>query len=233
VVLSAGACALALVVIGTVPALAHVPAVESGAHDDAHAGEAAATPMGGPEKSRAVYGYVEDGEPDRYAFTTSEPVVRTVGLIVPAYEEHADFRPTLALEADGVEVAHVDDPGLSAREREFEPFSLTWFWAGAEDEFQFEPGIEYTLVVEPGVGDDSTGRYVVVVGGPEEFTAADWGATLVSLPRIWLGQYGSAPYRWNWLALIPAAFTAAAIVALAWFVASAWRTRRERSSGGA
>jgi hypothetical protein len=160
--------------------------------------------VGGPEVSRAIYGYLApDEESDVYTFHVDEPVSQTIGVIVPSRAEHEGFRPSLRLLTDGVEVALIDDPGLPEREAEWEPFSLTDFWTGGEQRIAFEPGVEYELRVEPGTGPDVSGRYVIVFGGPEAFTAADSARTLVYLPVIWFGAYGGAPAHWNWWALLP------------------------------
>jgi hypothetical protein len=204
----------ALVVIAVVGALglpatapAHVPTVEGAQGFEDGADGDGETRIGGPEKSRAIYGYLAGGV-DRYAFTTTQPIERTIGVIVPAYDEHASFYPTLILEEDGVEVARADDPAGDERTGEFEPFSLTTFWEGAEIEYGFEPGHDYVVRIEPGPTGDSSGRYVLVVGGPEAFTGSDIAETFRGLPRIWFGAYGGAPFRFNPLGLIPFALVA-------------------------
>jgi hypothetical protein len=183
------------------PASAHVPAVEGsvGFEEAAEPGDAAV--IGGPEKSRAVYGYLAGGRGDAYAFTVEEPVARTVGVIVPAYAEHEAFRPTLVLEEDGILIERARDEG--ERMAEFEPFSLTSFWKGPSIAHEFEPGRNYVVQIEPGAGDEASGRYVLVLSGPEEFSGSDTLDTLRGLPRIWFGAYGGAPARWNTLALVP------------------------------
>ena len=100
----------------------------------------------------------------------------------------------------------IPDGATAQRQAEFEPFSLTYFWHGVEREVTFEPGVLYTLRVQPGAGATS-GRYVVVFAGPEQFKAGDIVDTLWQLPLIWFGAYGGAPLRWNWLALIPLGLT--------------------------
>mgnify|MGYP001067158541 CR=1 FL=1 len=179
------------------PALAHVPALEPRSAEGA-------TRIGGPEVSRAIYGYLAPEEDyDAYRFAVDEPVTQTIGIIVPARAEHEDFRPELRVFADGAEIAMIADPGPAEWEAEWEPFSLTAFWHGGEERLPFEPGVEYELHVEPGDGAESSGRYVIVFGGPEAFTAADSLRTIAYLPVIWFGAYGGAPPHWNWWALIP------------------------------
>jgi hypothetical protein len=207
------------------PAVAHVPALEGPVGletDSAHGG---AVVIGGPEKSRAIYGYLEDGTTDVYTFDTSKPVQRTVRIIVPDYPEHVDFVPTISLEADGVPVMTGEEDTSNGRVSEFEPFSLTWFIQGAEMDYSFEPGVDYVLLVEPGQGSGS-GRYVLTFSGPEEFTPEDIIGTLRRLPRIWLGAYGGASARWNPYALIPAAFVIVVLGVLAFAVYRALRRRR-------
>ena len=168
--------------------------------------------IGGPEASRAIYGYLApDEQNDAYEFSVDEPVTRRIGVIVPVRDEHEDFRPALRLYADGSEVALIEDSGSPGREAEWEPFSLTSFWHGTEEEFAFEPGIAYELHVEPGTGDMASGRYVLVFGGPEAFTAAETLRTFAYLPVIWFGAYGGAPAHWNWWALIPLGITIALV----------------------
>ena len=194
------------------PAFAHVPALEPSVPADEPAR------IGGPDVSRAIYGYLDPSESaDLYEFDVEESVGRVVGLLVPAHEEHADFRPTLIVEADGIEPLTIEDPGASPRETEWEPFSLTTFWVGGENRVRFEEGRRYTLRVQPGGGDNS-GRYVIVFSGPEEFSGSDTATTTRILPRIWFGAYDDAPWRWNWygalVLLVVLAIIAAAVLAV-------------------
>lgn len=207
---------------------AHVPTVEGAQGFEDGAAEDGVTRIGGPEKSRAVYGYL-DGGADRYAFVTAQPVSTGIGVIVPAYEEHASFYPTIILEEDGVEIARAVDPAREERSGEFEPFSLTTFWEGAEIEHQFEPGHDYVVRIEPGPTGDTSGRYVLVVGGPEAFTGSDIAQTLRGLPRIWFGAYGGAPFRFNPLALIPFALVAGVLGLLGYQIVRMIR-RRSRTA---
>lgn len=211
------ACAF---LIAAVPAHAHVPGLEGDSEG--------AAPIGGPEVSRATYGYLAPGEDvDEYVFTAGESVSRTIGIIVPAYAEHANFRPTLVVVPEDDDPVTIEDPGAEERRREFEPFSLAYFWWGGESEVEFVEGVSYTLRVEPGPG-DASGRYVIVFAGPERFEAADIGATLGQLPVIWFGAYGGAPLRWNWLALIPFAIGVALFGGLVLLLARLLRSERPR-----
>lgn len=188
---------LAVVLLTAVSASAHVPTLETGNVP----GEG--TPISGPDVSRAIYGYLEPGrEFDSYTFTVSSPLERQIGILVPAYSEHDDFRPGLVLTAQGAPPITIVDPGGADRIEEWEPFSLTTFWKGAQTTAAFKSGRQYTIRVKPGDG-SSSGRYVLVFGGPERFTTPDTLATLGDLPSIWFGAYGGAPLRWNWWALIP------------------------------
>ena len=197
-VLVASACCVT-VLLSAATATAHVPALETSATPDG------TTPLGSPDVSRAIYGYIAPGEAsDRYSFTVAQPVTTTLGVIVPAYAEQVGFRPSLVLEDDAGRSVTIEDPGLDPREVEWEPFSLTNFWKGGERSVSFEAGHRYTLQVVPG-GERPYGRYVIVVGGAERFTGADTLGTLRDLPAIWVGMYGGAPFRWNPWALIPAA----------------------------
>lgn len=192
---------VSMVVLAGAPiAEAHVPGLEPGSGDGP-------VSIGGPEVSRATYGYLAPGDVyDEYRFTVPEQVTRAVGIIVPAYPEHADFRPGLVITAEERDRLEILDTATVQRQGEFEPFSLTHFWHGPEREVTFEPGVLYTLRVQPGPGSTS-GRYVVVFAGPEQFKARDIADTLWQLPLIWFGAYGGAPFRWNWLALIPLGLT--------------------------
>jgi hypothetical protein len=213
------ALAAVALVLKTATAVAHVPDLERGASGEPMA-------IGGPEVSRAIYGYLApDEEYDAYAFHVDAPVTQSIGIIVPVRAEHEGFRPSLRLFADGVEVALIDDPGLAEREAEWEPFSLTDFWTGGEERIAFEPGAEYELRVEPGIGTDGSGRYVIVFGGPESFTAADSVRTFVYLPVIWFGAYGGAPAHWNWWALVPLAIGISVVVLVVRTVVRAVRRR--------
>ncbi len=208
-----------LVLAGAHPAEAHVPGLEPGSGDGP-------VSTGGPEVSRATYGYLAPGDAyDEYRFTVPEQVTRAVGIIVPAYPEHADFRPGLVITAQGRDQLEIPDGRAAPRQREFEPFSLTYFWHGGEREVTFEPGVLYTLRVQPGPGATS-GRYVVVIAGPEQFKARDVADTLWQLPLIWFGAYGGAPFRWNWLALIPFGFTLGVVAVAVMWVRSLLSRRR-------
>ena len=211
--------AMAMLAVFVLPhsAAAHAPALEDsvGLEQDADE-QGEPIPIGGPEKSRAIYGYVAERETDAYAFTTTDRVTTTVRVIVPAYPEHEGFRPSIMLEADGAEVARAQDSAGSEREAEFEPFSLTWFWQGPALDYEFAPGEEYVVRIEPGDGSEASGRYVLTFSGPEEFTGSDIRTTIRGLPRIWYGAYGGAPLRWNTLALIPVVFLLLAVGAVAY-----------------
>ena len=201
-------------------AYAHVPALETRS-------AAGGIPLGTPDVSRAVYGYISPSEEhDTYTFTVAAPVTTTFGIIVPAYSEHAGFRPVLELDTPGQPTITVADPGKPVRDTEWEPFSLTTFWKGGEQAVTLQPGRPYTLRVEPGAG-AASGRYVIVVGGAERFSGADTLATLRDLPPIWLGMYGGAPPHWNSWALIPAAIVVAALAVLVVLFVRVLKTRRE------
>ena len=209
-----------VVLAGARPAEAHVPGLEPGSGDGP-------VSIGGPEVSRATYGYLAPGDPyDEYRFTVPEPVTRAVGIIVPAYPEHTDFRPGLVITAEERDRLEIVDGATTPRQREFEPFSLTYFWHGGEREVTFEPGVLYTLRVQPGPGSQS-GRYVLVFAGPEQFKARDIADTLWQLPLIWFGAYGGAPFRWNWLALIPLGLTVGLVAVIT--VAASSRLSRKRN----
>ena len=209
-----------VVLAGARPAEAHVPGLEPGSGDGP-------VSIGGPEVSRATYGYLAPGDPyDEYRFTVPEQVTRAVGIIVPAYPEHADFRPGLVITAEERDRLEIVDRATTPRQGEFEPFSLTYFWHGGERAVTFEPGVLYTLRVQPGPGAQS-GRYVLVFAGPEQFKARDIADTLWQLPLIWFGAYGGAPFRWNWLALIPFGLTVGLVAVIA--VAASRRLSRKRN----
>ena len=198
------AIVVVLLLVAACPAQAHVPGLEPGSDDGP-------VSIDGPEVSRATYGYLAPGDvDDEYRFSVPRQVTRAVGIIVPAHSEHSDFRPGIVITAAGRDRLEISDQATAPRKREFEPFSLTYFWHGGEREVTFEPGVLYTLRVQPGPGSTS-GRYVVVFAGPEEFGARDIADTLWQLPLIWFGAYGGAPFRWNWLALIPLGLTAVVI----------------------
>jgi len=206
--LVAMAFALAFALAVPAAAIAHVPALEP-------SGWAGPVVIEGPDVSRALYGFLADGNPvDEYRFSVGSAVTATIGVIVPAYSEHADFRPGLVISASGEPTTVITDPGLSPRVTEWEPFSLTTFWRGGQTSVTFRTGVEYTLRV---VADGASrgGRYVLVFGGDERFTAADTAATMTELPVIWFGAYGGAPLHWNWWAVLIVGVPAGAVIALA------------------
>jgi hypothetical protein len=204
---------------------AHVPTLERSAPGTAMA-------IDGPEVSRAIYGYLAPDETyDAYLFSVEEPVTRTIGVIVPARDEHAEFRPVLRLLTGGTEITTIADPGLSERDTEWEPFSLSTFWEGGEQAISFNPGVEYELRVEPGDDDATSGRYVIVFGGPEAFTVGETMRTLLYLPVIWFGAYGGAPPHWNWWAMIPLGILATGIVLITHLIARRVRTRTDGRTG--
>lgn len=185
----------------------------------------AASSIRGPEVSRAIYGYLAPDEgTDEYRFTVGARVTREVGIIVPAYPEHTDFRPVLTLTAEETGPVAISSEGV--RRREFEPFSLTYFWHADAREVTFEPGVEYVLTVAAGPGERS-GRYVIVFGGPERFEGSDIGGVFRRLPAIWFGTYGGAPFRFNWLALVPFVL-GVGVLALATIGVRALAFRREK-----
>lgn len=214
------AALISSVMLLAVPAFAHVPEIESENYG-------AVERMGGPDVSRATYGHLSELELyDDYEFTVDQAVTRTVRIIVPAYSEHSEFRPTVEITPEGGQPIVIEDPLDDPREREFEPFSLSDFWVGGAKEMSFEPGKTYRLrVSSTGV---QSGRYVVVFSGPEEFDASDIAQTARILPAIWFGAYGGAPFRWNWYALIPITLVVAVLAAAAYVT---WRlVRRLRNA---
>lgn len=182
----------------------------------------------GPEASRALYGYLAAGQPrETYSFTVETTVTRSVAVIVPTFAEHRGFRPELEIAENAKIVSRVQDPGLDVREKEWEPFSLMAFWRGAEEEFRFEPGVRYRVSVLPGDGPEASGRYVLVFGGPERFTAEETVRTIGYLPLIWFGAYGGAPPRWNPWGLIP--FVVLGVLAALLMLGGRTLLRRARS----
>lgn len=217
-----GAVVVAIValtaLLPTEVARGHVPALES------RAATGAATPVGGPDISRALYGYLAPGEgQDTYTFTVAEPVTTTVAILVPALAEHVGFNPTAIITAEEGPPVVLTTPLDGAAE--WEPFSLTSFRTTAEEEVTFEPGRRYVLRVEPTNGSRS-GRYVLVFGGAERFTGPDTLRTLRDLPVIWFGAYGGAPFSMNWWALIPVGIMAGLVVAAGWLIVRAVRSAR-------
>ncbi len=83
------------VLVGARPAEAHIPGLEPRSADGP-------VSIGGPEVSRATYGYLAPGDAyDEYRFTVPEQVTRAVGILLPAPPGHADFRPGPVLPSPG------------------------------------------------------------------------------------------------------------------------------------
>jgi hypothetical protein len=220
---------LAAALIAPWPGLAHVPVLEPNVSSDVTGTVADAYPaaarIGGPDVSRALYGYLSPDERfDAFAFTVSEPVTTTVGVLVPDGGGLEGFRPEVSVVTTGGTLARFGSPP-GERPQIFEPFSLETFLRSGEQTIGFEPGRRYVIRVDGGSGVVRAGRYVLTFSGAERFTGRDIAGTLVYLPRIWLGLYGEAPPR-----LEPLLLLAAIVVGIAWIV-RARRARRSRAPG--
>ena len=198
---------------------AHVPALEPSGRSDAPsvAGDPypAAVRIGGPDRSRAVYGYLTADERfDAYSFEVSSSVTCDVGVIVPVRAGTDGFHPRLRV-VTGPPVRVVADmlrPAPDARATSFEPFSLASFYDAGSQGVHFEAGRRYWVVIDAPAG-QRTGPYTLTFSGSEVFTGEDWLETACDLPRIWFGGYADGPVLWDRVAI--AALALALIAGLA------------------
>ena len=213
-------------------ALAHVPFLEPPGASDTRGPASAPFPdavrIGGPEVSRAIYGYLGPRQgADVYTFTVATTLTAPVGILVPVETGNAGFRPELTLYGGDRPVGLFDrTPGVRATL--FEPFSAETLYRGPEQDVTFAPGREYQLAVTPGTGTLRTGRYVVSMGTAETFSLQDAASVLPQIVRIKLGLYSEAPLRWDqaaWMA--GCALLLVVVVALAAVVAGRRRGRRK------
>jgi hypothetical protein len=184
-----------------------------------------AVPVGSPEVSRAVYGYLAPSDSaDIYTFEVSKPTTAPVGILVPQGPGAAGFHPELTIYGGDKPVGMFDRaPG--ERDTFYEPFAQTTLYRGPEQDVGFLPGRPYYLIVTPGVGAVRSGRYVVSMGTVEAFAAEDVLRVPGEIARIKAGDYGGAPADWGWTVPwgLGLASLAAGLVAV-----SVWAVRRRR-----
>ncbi len=166
---------LILIVVATVPALAHRPYFE-----EEDIGPDAPWPVDDPTISTAVYATLESAtDVDYFTFEGQAGQVILLALTIPQIEGQADFAPTLALmgpglpgadlpghvicpdEAGALEIAPLPGPAPTF----FEPFSRTSYWDRQEERVTLPANGRYVVAVWHPEG--QVGRYVFVVGDKE------------------------------------------------------------------
>ena len=215
--------AVVLVCLLPAPALAYIPELEPGRASDSLGTSDSPYPdavsIGGPDASRAVYGYLSRLERfDSYAFSVDEEITSEIVVLVPDEPAYREFRPQVLIADEHGIVALVEEEPSSERSHYFDTFAGMTFLRGAETEVTFRPGRRYVLVVDDGTGDQSEGAYVLLMSGPQRMLLA----SLIDIPKVHLGLYGQQPFKWqvavSWLLAL------AALLALA-----TWRrVRRDR-----
>jgi hypothetical protein len=196
--------ALAAILLLPATALGYVLELEPPATSDESGTPAhpypAATRIGGPDVSSAIYGYLAMSEKfDSYAFTVDEPVTSELTVLVPDQARTRPFRPVATVIADDRIVAVIQDPGQSVdeRPRRFDTFSGMSLLSGGSESVDFEPGVRYVVTVSPGRGAAQLGSYILFMSGAEDYGLSE----LLDVPRAHLGLYGQSPFRWDVLAM--------------------------------
>ena len=219
--LSAAAVLFALVLAAPAVACAHVPVLEPSRRSDSPpaAGDPypAASRIAGPDRSRAIYGYLTADERfDAFSFEVTAPVTCDVSMIVPVRADTGAFSPRLRVIA-GPPVTVMADVLRTvppARPTFFEPFSLATFYDAGSTSLRFEAGRRYWLVVDAPAG-QRAGPYALAFSGSEAFGADDWLATARDLPWIWFGGYADGPVMWDRAGVIALALALALVAGLA------------------
>jgi hypothetical protein len=177
--------------------------------------------IGGPDVSRAIYGYLAPDEGvDAFEFTVEETVTSELAVLVPDEPDTADFRPVATVFSDDRLFAVLGDAGVPERPEHFDTFAGTRFLRGGTQGLTFEPGVRYVVAVAAGAGAVQAGPYVVLMTGRDSFSFAQ----LLDVPRVYLGMYGQRPFRWS--VLLTWALLAVAVALLI-----RGRRRRVRSAG--
>jgi hypothetical protein len=207
-VVAAVGAVLAVMLVSTPAALAHVPTLEQPRGAEPTTVGAApysdAQAIQQPSKSLAIYGFLaRDERSDAYVFSVPQAATIEVELLVPARAALRDFAPVLLVVDAKTNESQKVSP--ASRDSFYEPFSLTSFWRVGQGSVSLQAGRTYYFVVQPGTGSTQTGAYVIGVGGPEAFTGNEWAETLRDLPIIWSGAWGGGPPRSGALACVGAA----------------------------
>ena len=154
---------------------------------------------GSPEKSIAVYSWLQSGDDiDVFRMTVTSPVRLYCSLIVPVCPAYAGFLPSLAVagpglpepgeplpfdlpEGFGAVVIHDAAPGAE-REQFYEPFSGKSYYQGPEfDQPADQAGAWHLYAWDPyGAGGD----YVAVIGFEERFSPVDFFRSLINTVKV-------------------------------------------------
>jgi hypothetical protein len=178
------------------------------------------------DDSEAVYNYYAElapGKADVYQVYARQGQAMNPRLLVPQSDDLKDFAPTLAIIGPGISssvtaaqlatlpvkpptttgvlIANPGDP--SAREATSDPILFASYWKGQEVNLTYpKDGPYYAVVWDQ---QRRGGRYVLSIGGQEEFGLFD----LVKYPYTWTKL---ELWHGNWLAVLIAVIVLAALV---------------------
>jgi hypothetical protein len=207
------------------PAQAHVPLIASGNENIS-----SAIYVSDPDKSWAIYGFLEAETAQFYSFDLVEGEGIYLSLLKSADPKESDFQPSMALLGPGIKMTgrmqeHVVLPqnpedfgtlavqGISALNATYEPFGPSSYIEMATINLSSPKSARYYAIV---YSNDTAGHYSLAIGTREEFSFSERITTPVRLISVYLWEGQS-------LAMILIPFLAAEFIGILIF----WRgTRR-------
>ena len=179
------------------PAQAHVPLIASGNEDISMA-----MYISDPDKSWAIYGFLEAEKAQYYSFDLVEGERIYLSLLKSADPKEQHFQPSMALLGPGVKMAgqmpeHVVLPqnpedfgtlavqGISALNATYEPFGPSSYIEMATINLSSPKSARYYVVV---YSNDTAGHYSLAVGTREEFSFSERITTPVRLISVYLWE---------------------------------------------
>jgi hypothetical protein len=153
------------------------------------------------EQSIAVYSWLESSsDVDYYRVRITAPTVLYAGVIVPAFDQYAEFRPQFAVVGPGLPsttesipietkpesgVLLRQDDGKKLRKKFYEPFGNKSYYKGPEVSTLLQVG-DYTLVYWDVQG--RKGDYVAIIGNREVWNGKDILHASAVTPMIRRGE---------------------------------------------